>query len=30
MKEYNQEVQKALNVAVKNDSSHIRKLSEIM
>jgi len=30
MKEYNYEVQKALNFAVKNESSHIRKLSKIM
>ncbi len=30
MKEYNYEVQKALNSAVKNEASHIRKLSETM
>jgi len=30
MQEYNYEVQKALNLIVKNESSHISKLSEIM
>ncbi len=30
MQEYNYEVQKALNLIVKNDATHIRKLSETM
>ena len=30
IQEYNYEVQKALNLIVKNESSHIRKLSETM
>jgi len=30
IQEYNYEVQKSLNLIVKNESSHIHKLSEIM
>ncbi len=30
MKEYKNEVQKALNLAVKNEASHIHKLSKII